>query len=216
MSEVWVSNKGLRWALVVLGISLFGGCATGGSFQEGEGGDGGSAGEGAGGKGGAGGAGQASGSSTASSSASGSGGGASSSSSSVSSSAAGGIPCGAQQHACAGACTGNTPESGCFQSTTCAACASSPNGKAICTAQGACDLSCNSGYTKSGNACVCQYACCSDADCPAGQACSGGTCSGGGSSSSGGGTCTDDAFFQCTFLCTFQQKTCNPATCMCQ
>jgi hypothetical protein len=200
-----VSKKGLAWAALAIGVSLFVGCATGGgSGPEDEGGDGGDGGTGSG-MGGMGGAGPGPGPGASSSSAQ------SSSSSSASASSGGGM-CGAGQHMCPAGCTGNTPESGCLQSPDCAACPVVANGKPTCNAQGLCDVSCNSGYNKSGNTCVCPQQCCSNAECASGQTCMGGTCSGG--SSSSGGSCDQAA---CLAQCFIQGKVgiCGPSGCMC-
>jgi hypothetical protein len=202
-----VSKKGLAWAALAIGVSLFVGCATGGGSGPDDEGDGGNGGAGNG-MGGAGpGPGPGPGASSSSSSAQ------SSSSSSASASSGGGGMCGAGQHLCAGVCTPNTPESGCFQSPDCSPCPTTANGKATCNAQGLCDVSCNSGYDKSGNSCVCPQQCCSNAECASGQTCMGGACSGGGSGGGGGG-CDQ---FACTTQCLLQMKfgVCGPSGCMC-
>lgn len=107
--------------------------------------------------------------------------------------------CPAMQHFCGGICAGNTPQTGCYGSTTCTACdgnAVPTGGILICNAQGACDFDCTTGYTKSGNQCVCQTQCCSDADCASGEVCMNGTCQG--STTTGGGSCDPNA---CTAGC---------------
>ena len=103
---------------------------------------------------------------------------ASSSASTSASSSSGGPMCDSDEHLCGGICAGNTTQTGCFQSVTCAPCAAPPiHGTSTCSAAGLCDFTCGSGYTKSGNSCVCDSECCSDADCANGASCSGGTCS---------------------------------------
>ncbi len=184
-----MNTKKLGFAAFMLGF--VGACATAsGPDIDGLGGDDGIGGEGgtAGASNGTGGAAMTS-SSSSSGNASSSG---SSSSSSASSSSSGGPVCGASEHLCSGTCTGNTPASGCFTSQTCSECAAVQNGSPMCTPQGSCDVSCNAGYQKNGNACVCSSMCCKDTDCASGQTCMGGTCSG------GGGTC-DSAL--CVVLC---------------
>ncbi len=205
-----MSNKGLAWTALAIGVSLFVGCATGGGSgpdEEETTGNGGAGGAGSG-MGGAGPAGPGPGASNSSSS-----GAQSSSSSSTSASTTGGGACGAGQHMCPTGCMGNTPETGCLQSATCAACPAVANGKTTCNAQGLCDVSCDSGYNKNGNTCVCPLSCCSNAECAAGQTCMGGTCSGS-STSSGGGSCDQ---FACTAQCLLQNKfgICGPSGCMC-
>jgi len=117
--------------------------------------------------------------------------------------------CPAGQHMCPAGCMANTPETGCLTSQTCAPCAAVANGKTTCNAQGLCDVSCNSGYNKSGNACVCPQQCCSNAECAAGQTCNAGTCGG------GGGTCDDAACFaQCVIMGKFG-GVCAGGTCTC-
>jgi hypothetical protein len=86
------------------------------------------------------------------------------------------------------------------------------NGTSTCTANGQCDFSCNFGYNKSGNACVCAQQCCSNADCAAGETCSGGVCTG------GGGMCDDaDCQAQCFLMCfpMFGIGACNGNICDC-
>ena len=201
-----MSSKKLGFATVVLWF--VGACATptGPGFED-VGGEGGEGGEG----GMSNGNGGASMSSSSSSSGSASSGASSSSSSSASSasSSSGGPMCGATEHLCSGVCAPNTPQTGCFTSQTCSPCLAPANGSSICSAQGLCDVSCNSGYNKSGTTCVCASACCQNADCPSGQTCMGGTCSGG-----GGGTC-DQAV--CIATCLIQGKLgiCQGSTCLC-
>jgi hypothetical protein len=138
----------------------------------------------------------------------------SSSSSSATSSSSGGMNCGPMEHLCNGVCNGNTPATGCFTSVSCSPCVAPANGTSSCTAAGVCDFSCNFGYNKSGNACVCAQQCCSNADCPAGETCAGGVCSG------GGGMCdANDCQAQCFLICFPQMKigfgTCNGNVCDC-
>jgi hypothetical protein len=90
----------------------------------------------------------------------------------------GGNECGANQHSCGGICTGNTPQTGCFTSSTCTACTAPQNGSSICSIDGECDFTCAAGYQQNGNTCSCAQQCCSNADCPAGETCGGGVCSG--------------------------------------
>ena len=221
-SESVVSAKKLVFAAIVLGF--VGACATStgpgfddddGAGGEGEvggaGGDGLSSGSSSSGKGGASSSSSSSASSSGSSSSSASSGGSSSSSassSSSSSSSSGGPMCGASEHLCSGICAGNTPETGCFTSQTCTPCAQVQNGSPFCSAQGVCDVSCNSGYQKNGSTCVCSAACCQNADCPSGQTCMAGVCSG------GGGSCDP---FVCTATCIImgQIGTCLGDTCVC-
>jgi hypothetical protein len=116
-------------------------------------------------------------SSSATSSTSSGSGSSSATSSSAASSGSGGSPCDADEHLCGGICSGNTPQTGCFQSVTCAACAAPPiHGSVTCSSAGLCDFTCGAGYTKSGNSCVCANECCSDSDCGNGASCDGGVC----------------------------------------
>ena len=84
--------------------------------------------------------------------------------------------CGPDQHLCGGVCTGNTPGTGCLSSASCTPCPTTANGAPTCSAQGTCDVTCNSGYNKVGMQCQCAAQCCSAADCPSGQTCNGGVC----------------------------------------
>lgn len=73
--------------------------------------------------------------------------------------------CGATQHLCGGICTDNTPESGCYGSSSCEPCPSPANGAAICSEAGVCDVTCNDPYVKSGSHCECPTECCIPDDC---------------------------------------------------
>jgi hypothetical protein len=87
----------------------------------------------------------------------------------------GGCPNG--QHLCGGVCVGNTPQTGCWASTTCSPCPNAPtSGTVICTADGQCDFNCQAPYMKEGNACACPNECCTNADCTGGATCSNGAC----------------------------------------
>ncbi len=156
------------FSLSVITSLLFFGCAQGSDSifgDEGEGGAGGAGGETASSTT------ASSGSTTSSTSAS------STTSGTTTSTSSGGPECADDQHLCGGVCTGNTTQTGCFTSVTCAPCASPPiNGTSTCSADGKCDFTCNSGYAKSGNSCVCAAECCSNADCPGGGTCQGGVC----------------------------------------
>ena len=68
--------------------------------------------------------------------------------------AAGATSCGFPKHLCAEVCVGNTPETGCFQSTSCSACPVPSNGSASCAADGQCTIACGGGFMRSGNQCV--------------------------------------------------------------
>ena len=73
--------------------------------------------------------------------------------------------CDPPQHLCGGICANNTPQTGCFTSSSCAACAAVQNGQTSCTAAGACDFTCTPPYAKSGAVCICPTECCTAADC---------------------------------------------------
>lgn len=104
-------------------------------------------------------------------------GGGSGETTSTTSTTSGGSGCGAQEHMCGGICVGNTPQTGCFTSTSCSPCQAPANGTVLCTADGLCDTQCNPGYEEQGAACVCPSQCCSNADCGGGgMACNGGVC----------------------------------------
>jgi hypothetical protein len=108
------------------------------------------------------------------------------------------------EHLCVGGCAGNTPESGCYQSATCAACPAPAGGTATCTASGACDFTCGPNTMKSGTKCVCTLACCSDADCQNGTGCLNNQC-----------TACDPT--TCIMFCLNQGKigACNGVDCQC-
>ncbi len=178
-----ITRFGFSFLLVGL-ASAIGGCATGAdTFLGGEGGA-----PGGGGNGGAGSttSGTTSTSSTSTSSTSTSSTSTSSTSTSTSgtttsssSSSSGGGDCGAMEHKCGGVCTGNTPQTGCYTSASCAACPSPANGTSTCTPNGTCDITCNFGFIKSGNACVCDpnaQQCCTNNDCNAGETCQNNQC----------------------------------------
>jgi hypothetical protein len=94
-------------------------------------------------------------------------------------SASTGSSCNAPMHLCNGNCEGNTPDTGCYTSATCAACTPPTNGTSTCTATGQCDFTCNTGFMKSGNMCTCaSQNCCTTAnDCDPGDKCASGMCS---------------------------------------
>ena len=87
-----------------------------------------------------------------------------------------GPQCGVTEHLCGGVCAGNTPVTGCYGSASCVACPSSAHGASTCSSQGACVITCDAGYQKSGNQCICNSQCCADSDCGAGATCQSGTC----------------------------------------
>ncbi len=123
--------------------------------------------------------------------------------------------CPSGQHECAGQCVGNTPQSGCLQSVSCTPCSPPANGTSSCTPAGACDFTCQSGYTKQGATCVCSAGCCSNADCGANQTCVSGTCM-----DSGGGCNSDDCVGGCLADCILMGKfgglgICLGNTCQC-
>lgn len=77
-----------------------------------------------------------------------------------------------QQHKCNGTCVDNTPETGCFLSSSCDPCPMpAMNGIALCTGNGTCDLKCDAGYVPNSTKTGCDPippppSCCDDADCP--------------------------------------------------
>lgn len=167
--------KSIGFLLIgIVGVVWSVGCAQGSDSFDGDGGSNGNGGSSGGpaaaGSGGATSSATTSGSTTSSGTGSGGGG--------VGGGGGGGPECGANQHSCGGICTGNTPQTGCFTSSTCVACTPPQNGTAICSIDGECDFTCPAGYQQNGNACSCAQQCCSNADCPAGETCGGGVCSG--------------------------------------
>jgi hypothetical protein len=90
--------------------------------------------------------------------------------------AGGAAPCPQGQHFCGGVCAGNTPQTGCFLSDSCAPCVAPANGTSTCAADGNCDFTCGAGWMKSGAQCACATECCSDNDCSGDDTCVGGTC----------------------------------------
>lgn len=85
--------------------------------------------------------------------------------------------CNVNEHVCNGACAGNTIETGCVLSASCAPCPAPPaQGTEICSAAGQCDFTCANGYNKVGASCVCATQCCKPTDCGANQTCNNGTC----------------------------------------
>jgi hypothetical protein len=100
---------------------------------------------------------------------------------------------------------GNTPQTGCYASATCAACTAPTNAMATCSAQGTCEFQCNPGYTLSGGACTCSSGCCSDSDCGSGETCQSGTCT------PGAGSCNE---LLCMFSC-LGFGMCNNGVCEC-
>lgn len=111
-------------------------------------------------------------------------------------------------HLCGGICVGNTPATGCYQSSTCASCPTPTNGTATCTMDGQCAAQCNSPYVPNGASCICPMQCCSDADC------------GGGGSVCQSGTCTTPQTcdqVQCTAICLIQGLfgICQGNQCLC-
>jgi hypothetical protein len=108
----------------------------------------------------------------------------------------GGAACPSGKKSCGGVCIAPSPGVGCvLQDNQCAACPSPPaNGTSTCNGT-LCDFTCNSGYTKSGNACV-------------GSGGGGAPAGGGGSTGSGGGSSScsapcDPSDITSQFLCTF-------------
>lgn len=90
--------------------------------------------------------------------------------------AGGGSQCPQGQHFCGGVCAGNTPQTGCYQSSSCAPCSPPANGTSTCAADGSCDFTCGAGWMKNGAQCVCASQCCSDNDCSGDDTCVNGTC----------------------------------------
>jgi len=84
--------------------------------------------------------------------------------------------CGPQEHECSGNCTGNTPQSGCYQSQTCTPCPPVTNGMPTCTTNGVCDFTCTPPYQKSGSSCACLQQCCTNTDCSGPTTCQNGQC----------------------------------------
>lgn len=90
---------------------------------------------------------------------------------------AGGPQCDPPEHLCGTSCVGNTPNTGCYQSTTCDPCPTPGNGTSTCTGDGLCDIQCYPPYVRDGDQCVCGAECCSPTDCPfPWQECDGGDC----------------------------------------
>ena len=89
---------------------------------------------------------------------------------------AGSPMCTPPEHLCGGICVGNTPQTGCYQSTSCNPCPFVTNGTTKCTNDGLCDFDCAAPYVKSGSICSCPTQCCSNADCSGGATCENGQC----------------------------------------
>lgn len=84
-------------------------------------------------------------------------------------------------HKCNGVCVGNTPETGCYTSVTCAPCLVPSNGSAVCSTVGICDIQCNTGYLPNASKTSCDAIpppteCCDTNDCPIFLACLAGWC----------------------------------------
>lgn len=120
--------------------------------------------------------------------------------------------CDADEHVCSGACAGNTIQTGCFGSASCAPCPAPPLlGTETCNANGQCDFTCPAGYNKVGSACACATQCCTQNDCGANQSCNGGMCV---------DLCdSTDCQNQCLAICVIQGKLgigqCNGGNCNC-
>jgi hypothetical protein len=84
--------------------------------------------------------------------------------------------CGPQEHLCSGTCQGNTPATGCYQSSSCTPCPPVANGTSSCTTDGLCDFTCTPPFQKSGNTCACLSQCCSNQDCASPTSCQNGQC----------------------------------------
>jgi hypothetical protein len=197
--------------MVVLVACVLGACAKGSEIGDGVGGA----------SGGAGGA--PSGSSTHATTAQGSTSGASmtttsaattgatTGSTSAATSSSSGTMCGMTEHVCSGMCAGNTIQTGCFGSASCAPCPAAPtHGTENCNASGQCAFSCDTNYVPSGASCVCSLACCADSDC-AGGTCVGGQCQSACDSSS----CQAGCVFQCALQMKVGIGQCQGANCVC-
>lgn len=66
--------------------------------------------------------------------------------------------CGAGQKACGSSCVTPGPGNGC-SGGSCLACSNPANSQATCSVTGACDFTCNTGYSKSGSDCVADPTC---------------------------------------------------------
>lgn len=84
--------------------------------------------------------------------------------------------CEPPQHICSNVCEGNTPQTGCYQSTSCNPCPFVTNGTTKCTNDGLCDFDCAAPYVKSGSICSCPTQCCSNEDCSNSFLCENGQC----------------------------------------
>lgn len=84
--------------------------------------------------------------------------------------------CDPPEHLCSDTCEGNTPATGCYQSSSCSPCPSVSNGVAICDSNGSCAAQCNTPYVANGTTCTCPNQCCTTADCGANQTCDNGSC----------------------------------------
>ncbi|MEM9691244.1 MAG: hypothetical protein AAGA56_01745 [Myxococcota bacterium] len=120
--------------------------------------------------------------------------------------------CEAPDHLCGGICVGNTPDTGCTESADCLPCPTDPNGMAVCSDDGYCEIQCTAPFVDSGGMCECPTECCGDADCTTGTCQPDGTCGGG-----SGGSCAPGSadFITCTGLCLLLMDVCNPQTCLC-
>jgi hypothetical protein len=80
------------------------------------------------------------------------------------------------EHLCGDTCVGNTPSTGCYQSTACTACPAVVNGTTKCDDTGLCDFDCHPPYAKSGSGCACPVQCCTNSDCGGSASCQNGQC----------------------------------------
>ena len=62
--------------------------------------------------------------------------------------------CGAQQKKCGATCVGNDPNFGCYGVASCNPCLAPANAVSTCSASGACDFACSSGFVKQAGQCV--------------------------------------------------------------
>jgi len=89
----------------------------------------------------------------------------------------GGSPtCSPPMHWCGDDCAGNTPETGCFLSGSCAPCSPVTHANLTCTGAGECAFECQAPYTPAGDECVCPTECCAASDCQFPAVCTNGTC----------------------------------------
>lgn len=99
--------------------------------------------------------------------------------------------CGLTEHLCDGVCAQNTPETGCFKSSSCFGCSVPTGGTANCTAQGECDYECTAPNVKDG---------------------SGGCVDPNAGSGSGSGGGSDP---MCMFLCLLDPASASASGCVC-